>query len=209
MDYSLGLYASRDYAERNGLPANPSELSASQFVGYVGGRRQPFARPRRRVQSDWTARFAISSAMGQVEAVRSGAGIEYCILSSPAPARTGAGDVRPQIRRAYWMVYRESVRPLRRVQVVAGFIARLVEKERALLSGAAPSGCRCYKMSASHGADGRWALILALYCLINPSVHPTSVSIASAALLRAAAKPTRISIWNTGFWGGPASRFRP
>jgi DNA-binding transcriptional LysR family regulator len=36
------------------------------------------------------------------------------------------------IRRAYWLVYHESVRPLRRVQAVADFIARAVEKERAL-----------------------------------------------------------------------------
>jgi len=36
------------------------------------------------------------------------------------------------IRRAYWLVYHESVRPLRRVQIVASFIARAVERQRSL-----------------------------------------------------------------------------
>ena len=38
----------------------------------------------------------------------------------------------PPIRRAYWLVYHESVRPIRRVHIVADFIASCVEKERAL-----------------------------------------------------------------------------
>jgi len=41
-------------------------------------------------------------------------------------------DIVTPIRRAYWLVYHESVRPLRRVQVVAEFITRAVERERAL-----------------------------------------------------------------------------
>jgi len=36
------------------------------------------------------------------------------------------------IRRAYWLVYHESVRPLRRIQIVAGFITKAVERERSL-----------------------------------------------------------------------------
>ena len=36
------------------------------------------------------------------------------------------------IRRAYWLVYHESVRPLRRVQAVAGFIAGQVAKDHRL-----------------------------------------------------------------------------
>ena len=39
--------------------------------------------------------------------------------------------IAPPIRRAYWLVYHESVRPLRRVQAVSAFIAGLVEKDRA------------------------------------------------------------------------------
>jgi hypothetical protein len=38
----------------------------------------------------------------------------------------------PPIRRSYWLVYHETVRPLRRVQAAASFITRVVERERAL-----------------------------------------------------------------------------
>jgi len=41
-------------------------------------------------------------------------------------------DIVAPIRRAYWLVYHESVRPLRRVQLVANFITRAVERERSL-----------------------------------------------------------------------------
>ena len=40
----------------------------------------------------------------------------------------------PPIRRAYWLVYHEFVRPLRRVQTVANFISKAVERERALFA---------------------------------------------------------------------------
>jgi hypothetical protein len=37
-----------------------------------------------------------------------------------------------QIRRAYWLVYHESVRPLRRIQAVSAFISEIVEAERGM-----------------------------------------------------------------------------
>ena len=77
----------------------------------------------------------MSSALGQTVAVRSGAGIGILhtfIARSyddlvPVP-------LTPPIRRAYWLVYHESVRPLRRVQAVAAFIAETVERERSTFS---------------------------------------------------------------------------
>jgi hypothetical protein len=42
--------------------------------------------------------------------------------------------VAKPIRRAYWLVYHESVRPLRRIQTVAGFIGEAVERERGLFA---------------------------------------------------------------------------
>ena len=76
VDYSLGLYASRAYAEAHGLPQSPAELPRP-YAGRLRARSrcQPVARLCQRVQRGWDARFAISSALGQVEAVRSGAGI--------------------------------------------------------------------------------------------------------------------------------------
>lgn len=136
VDYSLGLYASRAYAEANGLPCNASELAAHRLVGYVPDLViSPSLDYATEFSPSWRADFSISSALGQVEAVRSGAGIG---ILHAFIARTDA-DLVPvpaiaPIRRAYWLVYHESVRPMRRIQAVAAFIARAVEQERALFT---------------------------------------------------------------------------
>jgi DNA-binding transcriptional LysR family regulator len=134
VDYSLGLYASRAYADRHGLPQNPGELARHSLVGYVGDLvASPSLDYAAEFSPDWTARFAISSALGQVEAVRSGAGVGilHTFIARSLPQLVPV-KAAPPIRRAYWLVYHESVRPLRRVQAVAGFISRQVEKDRAL-----------------------------------------------------------------------------
>ncbi|TJV17609.1 MAG: LysR family transcriptional regulator, partial [Mesorhizobium sp.] len=71
--------------------------------------------------------------LGQAEAVRSGAGIGilHTFVAHSMPELVAVDIVAP-IRRAYWLVYHESVRPLRRVQIVASFITRSVERERSL-----------------------------------------------------------------------------
>jgi DNA-binding transcriptional LysR family regulator len=85
--------------------------------------------------SDWNARFEISSSLGQAEAVRSGAGIGilHTFIARAMPDLVHVPAVKP-IRRAYWLVYHESVRPLRRIQAVAAFIGEAVERERALFA---------------------------------------------------------------------------
>jgi DNA-binding transcriptional LysR family regulator len=134
VDYSLGLYASRAYAERNGLPQTPVELAGHSLVGYVGDLvASPSLDYAGEFSQEWTARFAISSAMGQVEAVRSGAGIGilHTFIARALPDLLPV-KAAPPIRRAYWLVYHESMRPLRRVQTVASFIASRVAKDQKL-----------------------------------------------------------------------------
>ncbi len=134
VDYSLGLFASRAYVRKHGLPATAAELSAHRLVGYVPDLVvSPSLAYAGEFSPDWDAAFSISSALGQVEAVRSGAGIGilHSFIARSLPELVPVEAAKP-IRRAYWMVYHESVRPLRRVQAVAGFITAKVEGERRL-----------------------------------------------------------------------------
>jgi DNA-binding transcriptional LysR family regulator len=136
VDYSLGLYASRAYAEAHGLPATQAELSAHQLIGYVPDLIvSPSLDYASEFSRDWDAAFSISSALGQVEAVRSGAGIGilHVFIARSHPELVPVAAVKP-IRRAYWLVYHESVRPLRRIQTVASYITRTVESERQLFA---------------------------------------------------------------------------
>lgn len=134
VDYSLGLYASKAYAAANGLPTRPSDLSEHRLVGYVPDLViSPSLDYAAEFSPSWDAAFAVSSALGQVEAVRSGAGIGilHAFIARAVPDLIPVPAVEP-IRRAYWLVYHESVRPMRRIQTVAAFIAAAVERERAL-----------------------------------------------------------------------------
>lgn len=136
VDYSLSLYASRDYLKRNGVPQSIADLKRHRLIGYVADLLISLSLDYGpEIMPDWQANFAVSSALGQVEAVRSGAGIG--ILHSYI-ARVHDDlvllPVAPPIRRAYWLVYHETVRPLRRVQVVSSFIAATVEAERAVFA---------------------------------------------------------------------------
>ncbi len=135
-DYALGLYASRAYAEAHGLPAGRSELATHRLVGYVPDLvASPSLDYAAEFSVDWTSGFAISSALGQVEAVRSGAGIGilHSFIARAFPDLVPLPGF-PPIRRAYWLVYHESMRLSRRVQAVTSFINAAVERDRALFA---------------------------------------------------------------------------
>lgn len=134
VDYTLGLFASRAYAEENGLPQTVAELANHRLVGYVPDLVvSPSLDYAAEFSPDWNAGFSISSSLGQVEAVRAGAGIGmlHTFIARSHPDLVPVPAAKP-IRRAYWLVYHESVRPLRRIQTVAGYITKAVEAERAL-----------------------------------------------------------------------------
>lgn len=133
VDYTLGLYASRAYAERHGLPATLADLTRHRLIGYVADLLISLSLDYGpEIMPDWQASFAVSSALGQMEAVRSGAGIGilHTFIARDHDDLVPVPVAAP-IRRAYWLVYHETVRPLRRVQTVSSFIAAAVEAERA------------------------------------------------------------------------------
>jgi DNA-binding transcriptional LysR family regulator len=128
-DYTLGVYASRDYLAAAGTPDNSAELRGHRLVGYVEDllftASLNFAHE---VFGGLETAFEISSAIGQTEAVRSGAGIG---ILHDYIAREDASLVRilPEIsiRRTYWTVFHESARELARVRTVANFLQEIVE----------------------------------------------------------------------------------
>ncbi|MFC5387125.1 LysR family transcriptional regulator [Aquamicrobium segne] len=134
VDYTLGLFASRDYAARHGLPKNAAELSQHALVGYVPDLIvSPSLDYEAEFSPHWHSAFAISSALGLAQAVQAGAGIGilHTFIARSMPDLIPVEAAAP-IRRSYWLVYHETMRPLRRVQAVARFITAAVERERAL-----------------------------------------------------------------------------
>lgn len=133
VDYTLSLYASRAYIEQHGMPATREEISRHRLVGYVSDLViSPSLDYGSEMLPGLEAHFAVSSSLGQVEAVRAGAGVGilHSFIARAHDDLVPVTAVAP-IRRAYWLVYHETVRPLRRVQAVSSFIAAAVEAERA------------------------------------------------------------------------------
>ncbi len=134
VDYELRLYASRKYADEHGLPANPGQLSDHRIVGYVPDLAiSPSLDYGAEFWPGWQAGFQISSALGQIEAVRAGSGIGilHSFIARGLQDLVAVDTIAP-IRRAYWLVYHESVRTLRHVQTAAAFINELVDQERGI-----------------------------------------------------------------------------
>lgn len=131
-DYTLGLYASRDYLTSQGAPGDIDALKVHPRIGYVEDliftASLNFSGE---VMRSWDASFEISTAIGQTEAVRSGAGIgilhDYIARQYPELQR-----ILPEIsiHRAYWTTYHETARDLMRVRSVADFLQELVSAER-------------------------------------------------------------------------------
>jgi DNA-binding transcriptional LysR family regulator len=131
-DYTLGLYAARGYVNLNGLPENAEALKNHRRIGYVEDLIfSPSLNFTGEVMRNWNAGFEISSAIGQTEAVRSGAGIgilhNYVARQYPDLVR-----VMPEtaILRSYWTIFHESARDLARVRIVADFLHEAVREER-------------------------------------------------------------------------------
>lgn len=131
-DYTLGLYASRAYLKDKPLPETVEALKEHRRIGYVEDLiYSPSLNYTGEIMRSWDAGFEISSAIGQNEAVLSGAGIgilhNYIARQYPVLVR-----LLPEvsINRAYWTIYHESARELARVRMVADFLHELVREER-------------------------------------------------------------------------------
>jgi DNA-binding transcriptional LysR family regulator len=135
-DYSLGLYASKAYLTEYGTPEDVDALKRHRRIGYVEDLIfSPSLNYTGEIMRDWDAAFEISSATGQTEAVRSGAGIgilhNYIAGQYPELLR-----IMPHmsISRSYWTAYHESARQLVRVRTVVDFLQELVAEERRMFA---------------------------------------------------------------------------
>jgi len=130
IDYKLGLYASRSYLSEHAAPRTVDDLSEHKLVGYVDDLVvNPSLHYIPEISRTWRASLEVSSSLGQVAAVRAGAGIG---VLHTFIARD-FDDLLPvlaehSISRSYWISYHESVRALQRVKVVVDFISSEVNK---------------------------------------------------------------------------------
>lgn len=145
-DYTLGLYASRGYADANGLPESLAGLSEHRLVGYVEDLvAAPALNYAQEFLRSWRSSVEITSAIGQLAAVRAGAGIgvlhDYLAADEAdlVPVLPGARAMR-----SYWTAMHENLRDVGRVRAVSDFLGEIVREAQ-----------RDFVIAADGPADGR------------------------------------------------------
>ncbi|MBK1796054.1 LysR family transcriptional regulator [Devosia sp. WQ 349] len=135
-NYSLGLYASPTYLSECGVPQTLADLERHQLVGYVDDLLFTSSLDyTAEYLKSWRSSLAVSTAIGQTEAVRAGAGIGI-LHAFMAHNSADLVPVLPQhiLSRAYWTVMHEDLRSIRRVALVSDFLSEIVSRDRKLFT---------------------------------------------------------------------------
>lgn len=134
VDYTLGLYASEGYLARAGTPRRIDDLRSHTLIGYVDDLiYTPELNYAPEFVRDWKSDIEVSTAIGQFEVVRSGAGIGIC-HDFMAAKETGLVRLFPglAVTRSYWLVWHENQAVARRVQAVVKLLDEIVRDSRDL-----------------------------------------------------------------------------
>lgn len=133
-DYSLGLYASCNYLRQQPGPEQLAALRDHRLIGYVEDLiYTPELHYADVFLREWRSDISISTAVGQLEAVRSGAGIgilhDFMARDDPELVR-----LFPETSavRSYWAVWHENLATSQRVAAVVNSLESLVRRDRAL-----------------------------------------------------------------------------
>lgn len=135
-DYSLSIYAARDYIARTGPVETREDLKDRTLITYVQDLAYSPGLDYMDALTDLMARrFECASAVGQIEAIRAGAGVgilhDYAAAAYPELAR-----IVPDLRfeRTYWLVVHADMRDLKRISETERFIADAVRAARGRFS---------------------------------------------------------------------------
>lgn len=123
-DYRLGIFGARAYLDEAGRPREVDDLARHRLIGYV--ETYAFSSALNYVADLFAGHhtaFECASAVGQVEAVKSGLGLGV-LHHFIAAELAGVEAVLPEriASRTYWLVIHEDVRSLGRIRAVVDHI---------------------------------------------------------------------------------------
>lgn len=139
-DYTLGIYASPAYLAARPAPTDPAGLAGHRLVGYV---EDLIAAPALNYATEffrgWRSCVELTSAIGQVEAVRAGAGIGvlHDYLARGLVDQGQLVRVLPELRavRSYWLAIHENLRDVARVRAAADWLTDAVVQSQSAFTG--------------------------------------------------------------------------
>jgi DNA-binding transcriptional LysR family regulator len=135
-DYTLGIYASRDYLARHGAPGDVDELSSRRLIGHVEEHAFSAALDYvRELFAGAPTAFECASVVTQLEALRAGLGLGV-IHDYIAQRFDDLERVLPDRRamRSYWIVTHEDTRGLGRIRAAHDHLIACVERDRRIFA---------------------------------------------------------------------------
>lgn len=154
-DYTLGLYASPGYLADHPAPVQAADLAGHRLVGYV---EDLVAAPALNYAAEflrsWRSRIELTSAIGQVEAVKAGGGIGvlHDYLARELCETGRLVRILPSLKamRSYWLAIHENLRDVARVRAAAAWITEAVRQAAPAFGGESRAVA-----SPAKAADGR------------------------------------------------------
>lgn len=131
-DYSLGVYAAEGYLAEAGTPQRPEDLAHHTVVTGVEDFTYASALDyAEAVETRSTRLFRCASVMGQLAAVRAGAGVGI-LHDFMAAGQADLTRILPAMvfRRSYWLVSHPDTHHVRRVAVCRDFLVQRFRDER-------------------------------------------------------------------------------
>lgn len=133
-DYTLGLYAAASYLEKYGTPTKIQDLKQHRLLGYVDdlNANQSLNYVEEFLQG-WNSNIEIASSLGQMEAIKSGAGIgilhDFMVVNNDdfIPILPKNKTTRP-----YWIAWHETQNDVLRIKTVKNYIIECVEANYSL-----------------------------------------------------------------------------
>lgn len=144
-DYTLHVYASRDYLRHNGPITRKEEIASHTIIGYIPDLIfTPELDYLNAIEPDLGPRLSSTNIFAQTRAVEAGVGL--CILpdfmARSVPALVPVLPNLVEIKRTFWIMAHQDSRDSARVRTVIDFIVEQVKRahgqfETPFLSGAA------------------------------------------------------------------------
>ncbi len=132
-DYSLSLFASKEYLANTSMPKNLEDLNDHRIIGYIDDLIfTPELDYLPEVSKSLQPKLTSTSVVAQMVATKAGAGI--CIL--PTFMAINEPDLvhilpdKVQLIRAFWLIIHSDMRKLARIKTVSDFIAKEIRNQR-------------------------------------------------------------------------------
>ena len=131
-DYNLSLYASKKYIAQYGKPDSLAQLSEHRLIGYVDDLIYSNSLMyTNEFLKNWRSSLEVSSATGQVEAVKASAGIgilhDYLAFHDDSLVRLFPSST---ISRSYWLAYHENQKNFDRIKIISQFLTSITQSEK-------------------------------------------------------------------------------